>query len=132
MIRIVCVGKIKQEWKPAQEEFIKRLRRFCKLELIEIKEEKAEMVKNYLQGFVIVLDERGKQMSSQEFAKLLDTKDLTFVIGGKEGVSDEVKQKADFILSLSKMTFSHQLARIILLEQIYRGFCIIHNLPYSR
>lgn len=133
MIRIVCIGKIKKEWKNVNDEFFKRINTFTKIEIIELKEEKAKEVEKYVKGFCIVLDEKGKQLTSRDFSKLIKEKDkITFIIGGKEGIEEKIIQKADFILSLSKMTFSHQLARIILLEQIYRAFCIIYNLPYSK
>ena len=133
MIRIVCIGKIKNEWKNANNELFKRINSFTKFEIIELKEEKAKELEKYIKGYCVVLDEKGTQLTSKEFSNLIKEKNkITFFIGGKAGFEEKFLQKADFVLSLSKMTFSHQLARIILLEQIYRAFCIIHNLPYSK
>jgi 23S rRNA (pseudouridine1915-N3)-methyltransferase len=143
MIRIVAVGKMKEEWKSLENEFLKRVKKFCKVEIIEIKESKgnspqeilrkeAEKIEKYLKGFVIVLDEKGKQIDSQKFSDFLKKSEVTFVIGSHLGLHDIIKEKANFLLSLSQLTFSHLLARIILLEQIYRGFCILHNLPYHK
>ncbi len=138
MIRIVCVGKIKMEWKNLQEEFLKRIRKFSKTEIVEIKEGREKEIEKVLRrekergAYLIVLDERGEQLTSEEFASVLEKSNyIVFFIGGKEGVGEGIKRKSDFTLSLSRMTFSHQLARIILLEQIYRAFCILHNHPYA-
>ncbi len=132
MIRIICIGKIKSEWKAADEEFRKRINGFRKLEIFEIKEERAKDLQKLIKGYFVALDEKGTQLSSKEFSEVLKEKDkITFLIGGKEGIEKKIVEKADLVLSFSKMTFSHQLARIMLLEQIYRAFCIIHNLPYS-
>ena len=92
------------------------------------KEEKLIIPK--LKNNIIILSEEGKNISSREFSELIK-ENITFVIGSSYGLSENVKKQGKLI-SLSKMTFNHQLARIILLEQIYRSYCIIKNLPYSR
>lgn len=100
-------------------------------------EEEGEMILRSIPGdeFVVALDERGKEMSSIDFAGFLGGKldtgqALTFVIGGAFGLSEAVKKRADLKLSFSKMTFTHQMIRIFLLEQIWRGFCIIKGKEY--
>ncbi|MEJ2202200.1 MAG: 23S rRNA (pseudouridine(1915)-N(3))-methyltransferase RlmH, partial [Desulfuromonadaceae bacterium] len=88
------------------------------------------------EAFVIVLDERGTSLSSEGLAELIDRQmlhgisELTLVIGGAYGLSDKVRQRGNFVLSLSAMTFTHQMARLFLLEQLYRGFTILRNEPY--
>lgn len=87
----------------------------------------------HMKGFCIVLDERGKELTSVEFAKLIaDKNNLNFFIGGAYGLRDEFSQSLDFRLSLSKLTLAHQFVKILLLEQIYRAFCINSNHPYHK
>lgn len=89
-------------------------------------------------NFLTLVDPRGKMMKSEEFAEFLrrqcydDTRSLTFVVGGPDGVSKALRQRADRLLGLSRMTLPHDLARLVLVEQIYRGFTLIHGMPYSR
>ncbi|MBI2634043.1 23S rRNA (pseudouridine(1915)-N(3))-methyltransferase RlmH [Candidatus Peregrinibacteria bacterium] len=154
-IRVVQVGKTKkQEIHDMVEEFLKRLRPFAKIEIIVIQpsppsktvtkekcseEEGARILKQLngfaLNGFTVAMDERGKEMTSYEFADFLNKfrssgETLTFVIGGAYGLSENVKAHTDAILSLSKMTFTHEMVRAFLVEQIYRGFCILHKKEY--
>lgn len=88
--------------------------------------------------YVVVVDPRGRMMDSREFADLLqrqcydDARTLAFVVGGPDGVAPAVRDRADFLLGLSKMTLPHDMARLLLMEQLYRGFTLIHGLPYSR
>jgi len=143
MIKIVCVGKISSELKQACEEYVKRIKYFDRLDIVEINEYKSnniqeslkkegERVLGKLDGGFVVLDANGEQFSSEEFSQILKQPSLTFVIGGHVGLSDEVKKKASRLLSLSKMTLPHQVSRLVLLEQIYRGFSIINNKPYHK
>lgn len=142
MIKIICIGKLKEEFKLLEQEYLKKLKSLDKIEILELKEgsgnskeeitkKEAELIKQKLNGNYIILTEEGKSLTSKEFSNLIK-ENLTFVIGGAYGLSEELKKNASQIISLSKMTFSHQLARVILLEQIYRSFCIKKNLPYQK
>lgn len=157
-IRIVSVGRIKEKYiQEGIKEFSKRLSRYCNLDIIEIDDEKApenlsekdmEIVKKkegekilskIPQIFhVIVLAIEGKQLSSEGLAENIEnlmingTNDICFVIGGSLGLSTDVMNRSNFKLSFSKMTFPHQMMRLILLEQVYRGFRIIKGEPYHK
>lgn len=143
-INIVCVGKIKDFLTLAINEYTTRLRKFCELNIIELPEAKSECVKKEseeilkkISGYVILCDLKGENMTSEEFSQKLDklfisTSTVTFVIGGSEGVSDEVKSRADLKICFGKFTYPHQLMRVILLEQIYRAFGIKNNTPYHK
>jgi 23S rRNA (pseudouridine1915-N3)-methyltransferase len=149
-IKIIVVGKTKDDFTNAAiKEFTKRLSRFCDLEIVEVKASKfldniekakneesqrilAKLDKNALN---ISLDEQGKQFSSVEFANFIGTqlnqgRHLTFIIGGAYGLNEDVKSMSQKTISLSKMTFTHQMVRVIFLEQIYRAFCINTNKSY--
>lgn len=133
MIKITSLGKIKERfYKEAMEEYKKRIEKFVKIEIKETEDIRIEE-----NAFKIFLDEKGEEMDSISFAKflkeaMLKHKNIHFYIGSYEGFDDNEKNKADFILSLSKMTFPYQLCRIILLEQIYRAMTIIRNMPYHK
>ena len=157
-ITVISVGKIKEKYlKMGIDEFKKRLSKYCKLDIIELDDEKApeklsekEMImvkdkegKKILSkvkdnSYVIALAIDGKNLSSEELAdKISDltvrgNSSITFVIGGSLGLSDAVLDRADYKLSFSKMTFPHQMMRLILLEQIYRAFRINNNEPYHK
>ena len=143
-INIVCVGKIKDFLLPAINEYSTRLRKYCSLNVVEIEEAKSECVKKEseqimkkLSGFVVLCDLGGEIMTSEAFSEKLDklfvsNPAVTFVIGGSEGVSDEVKKRADFKICFGKFTYPHQLMRVILLEQIYRAFGIAQGTPYHK
>ena len=157
-ITILCVGKIKEKfYREALEEYIKRMSRYAKVDIVEVSDEKtpdgaSEAVENTIKekegdkllakwdesAYTFVLAINGKQLSSEEFAGKLNTlgtygtSNLQFVIGGSLGLSESVLRKADFLLSFSKMTFPHQLMRVVLLEQIYRAHRIIKNEPYHK
>ena len=157
-INIVCVGKIKEKYlKIGIDEFKKRLSKYCKLDIIELEDEKApenlsdkEMLiikekegKKILSkikdnSYVIALAIDGKNLSSEELAETINKlgvrgiSNITFVIGGSLGLSDEVLSRADYKLSFSKMTFPHQLMRLILLEQVYRAYRINNGEPYHK
>lgn len=148
-IKILCVGKLKEKyWNEASGEYIKRLGSYCRIMIDEIRESKTDDVneegRNLLNKidageYVITLEIKGKRLSSEDLADKIETlmgdgraKGIVFVIGGSEGLSEEVMQRSDFALSFSDMTFPHQMMRVILLEQIYRSFRIIRNEPYHK
>ena len=146
-ITLVTVGKIKENYlRDAVAEYVKRLGKYCKLEVIETADEKtpdhaSETVEEAIRAkdaFVITLEILGKQLSSEELAKKIETlgvqgkSHIIFVIGGSIGLGKEVLERSDFALSFSKMTFPHQLMRVILLEQVYRSFRIINGEPYHK
>lgn len=155
-ITIACVGKIKEKYLTAGiEEFTKRLTPFCKLETVAIGEEKMpdnpsaaekeQVLERETQrllavlpdnSYVILLDVIGQQLSSPELAAKIDSltlsghSHLTFVIGGAFGYTDALRRRADFRISFSKMTFTHQMIRLLLVEQIYRAFKISRGEKY--
>ena len=137
-LRLIAVGKIKEVYyKEACAEYQKRLQRYCSLDIIEIrdsgKEKEAEKIQqNIKDSFVVVLAEEGKQYTSLQFAELIKktAKDITFILGGAYGLEQRVKQRANLLLSLSAMTFPHELCRVIFLEQLYRACTIIKNEKY--
>lgn len=151
-IKIVSVGSIKEKFlKDAISEYLKRLTRFAKIEIIEVdetkiqnkseeqvkKEEGKRLLKRIGQDeFVFLLDLKGELISSEVLAQKINDlinkgiSPLTFVIGGTLGLSEEVRKRANIKLSISKMTFTHQMCRMIILEQIYRAFKIINNEEY--
>jgi 23S rRNA (pseudouridine1915-N3)-methyltransferase len=152
-ITLLMIGSTSETFvRDGYEVFIKRLKHYIKVKEIiipDIKERKhlnAEQIKEKeavlileklaLAGYSVLLDERGKEFSSTEFAGFLQkamnagTRELFFIIGGAYGVADSVKQKADLSVSLSRMTFTHQFIRLILAEQVYRAMTILKNEPY--
>lgn len=157
-IKIIGVGKLKEKYlKSGIDEYLKRMKSYSKVEILEVSDEAApenlsekdlEIIKNKegerilskikKEDFVINLEIGGKLLSSEELAGLIEKVRLesrgsiVFVIGGSNGLSDEVISRGDFSLSFSKMTFPHQLMRLILIEQIYRGYRIINNHPYHK
>jgi 23S rRNA (pseudouridine1915-N3)-methyltransferase len=139
-IRVLYVGKIRECYsKVGVEEFLKRLRS-RRVELLEIADsnvpkEGEDILKKISDGdLVVALLESGEQLTSLEFADFIRKaeKNICFVLGGPEGLSEEVLKRANRKLSLSRMTFTHEMARLILLEQIYRAFMIIEDKPYHR
>ena len=144
-ITILCVGKLKEEyWIRAAAEYIKRLSKYCVLRIDELKEsstyeEGRKILKRVKKDdYVITLEIEGEQVDSVMLADTIESlavagrSKVTFVVGGSEGLSKEVSDRADYSLSFSKMTFPHQMARVILLEQIYRCFTIINNEKYHK
>ena len=156
-VRIVCVGKIKDSFnKQGIDEYKKRLSRYIKLDIVEVddakikdnaslkeeeivkKEEGIRILKQVKDiEYMILLDLHGKEIDSVEFSKIIDSTSIrfstiTFVIGGSLGLSEEVIKRANYRLCLSKMTFTHQMTRVILLEQIYRAFKILNNEVYHK
>lgn len=156
-INIICVGKIKENYlKDAITEYAKRLSKYCKLQIIEVQDEQipdnlsnklSENVKE-IEGkrilaqiknsYVISLDLKGKQFTSEEFSNKLENislnsnSNISFIIGGSIGLSNEVIQHSNELICFSKMTFPHQLIRLFLLEQIFRAFKISNNETYHR
>lgn len=134
-LRLVAVGKIAPHLKEAQDYYLKRVRN---LEIVEVKKgrnpkEEGERILSKVKGFLVVLDERGKETTSREFASLISKHSYTtFVVGGADGLDEEVKKKGNFLLSLSKMTLQHDVARIVLLEQIFRAQEILRGSPYHK
>lgn len=157
-ITIIAVGKIKENfYREAVAEYGKRLGRFCKLEIIQVEDEKtpdkagaaleeeikhreAERIMRHIRedAYVITLEIRGKMYDSEEFADEIEklatqgNSHIQFVIGGSLGLHEEICTKADRAVSFSKMTYPHQLMRVILLEQIYRAYRIINGEPYHK
>ena len=151
MIKIITVGSIKEKYlKDGIEEYLKRIRKYTNIEIIELKDESFQdeikvkktegekILKNIKdKEYVITLEIEGKMLTSTELAKKIDqiyltNSDITFVIGGSLGLSEEVRQRSNYALSFSKMTFPHQLFRLILLEQIYRSYKINNNESYHK
>lgn len=157
-ISILAVGKIKEKYlKDAIAEYSKRLSKYCKLEIIEVADEKtpdnaSEVVEEQIRAkegerllkyikdgaYVITLEINGKQLTSEQFADKIETlgiqgtSHIIFVIGGSIGLGQEVLARSAYALSFSKMTFPHQLMRVVLLEQIYRSYRIINGEPYHK
>ncbi len=144
-IRVICIGKLKEKyWVDAVGEYSKRLTKYCNLSIEELKEDSLlEEGENILkrikkETFVITLEIKGDMLDSEDLAEKIEAlgmegkSDVTFIIGGSVGLSDEVSRRADFKLSFSRMTFPHQMMRIFLLEQIYRSFKIIKRETYHK
>jgi len=157
-ITVIAVGKIKERYlKDAISEYSKRLSRYCKLEIIEVADEKvpenageteedlirareAERILKAVKedAYVITLEIQGHKLTSEEFAEKIEAlgirgkSHIVFVIGGSIGLGKEVCKRSDYALSFSEMTFPHQLMRVILLEQVYRGYRIMKGEPYHK
>jgi 23S rRNA (pseudouridine1915-N3)-methyltransferase len=139
LIKIIAVGRIKEKYiQDAISEYEKRIRPLSKFNIIEIKDEgiikESEKIGVYLQEKnKYLLDPAGKQFTSEEFSDFIKKSDseITFIVGGFDGVSEKVKKDARMI-SLSKMTFTHEMTRLFLVEQIYRAFMIINNRKYHK
>lgn len=157
-ITLITVGKIKEKYlKDAIAEYSKRLSRYCKLEIVEVADEKTqdnasdtvedairdkegERILKYIKedAYVITLEIAGKMLTSEEMAEKIEklgvqgTSHIIFIIGGSIGLGREILKRSDYALSFSKMTFPHQLMRVILLEQIYRSYRIINHEPYHK
>ncbi|MBR2678774.1 MAG: 23S rRNA (pseudouridine(1915)-N(3))-methyltransferase RlmH [Bacilli bacterium] len=151
MIKIISVGFIKEKYlKEALAEYKKRISKYTNLEIIEIKDEglveekkaielEASKIEKHIsdKDYIITLEIEGKEYSSPEFAEkirniLIENSNITFIIGGSYGLSDSIKNKSNLHLSFSKLTFPHQLFRVILLEQIYRAYKINNNESYHK
>lgn len=137
-IKIIAVGKVKeQNIRSGIDEFLKRLTPYVKIEIVELKDEgvkkESEKMINYISNNTFLLDERGREYTSLEFFEIIKKTDgeLVFMIGGADGTSVELKQKSK-CFALSKMTFTHEMARLFLIEQIYRAFMIKAGKPYHK
>ncbi|MBN6206483.1 23S rRNA (pseudouridine(1915)-N(3))-methyltransferase RlmH [Ralstonia pickettii] len=157
-ITIISVGKLKEKYlKQGIQEYLKRLSAYAKVNIVEVADEKApenmseaemlavkqkegERILGAITAdtYVITLEIEGKMLTSEELAAKMDQlgtygkSKIAFVIGGSIGISEEVRKRSDFALSFSKMTFPHQLMRLVLVEQVYRGFRILRGEPYHK
>ena len=157
-ISILCVGKLKESyWRDADAEYAKRLSKYCKLEIIEVEDEKnpdkstagtdkqcmekeMERLKRYIRGntYLISMAIEGRKTDSVGFANHISElqvrgeSDITFLIGGSLGIASELKQQSRELISFSDMTFPHQVMRVLLLEQIYRAYRILNHEPYHK
>ena len=144
MIKILCVGKVKESFfREAIEEYKKRLSKYTKLEIVEVTDSTIDKEKELLlkhineKDYIITLEIEGNNLSSVELSKkiedtLMINPNIVFIIGGSDGLHDDIKKLSNYKLSFSKMTFPHQLFRVILLEQIYRAYKIINNEEYHK
>jgi len=144
MIQIICVGKLKEKYlKDAVDDYTKRINKYHKIQIVEMNEEKTieiegeKILQKVKDDYVIVLDIGGEMPDSVNFSHIIEktfifNSKITFIIGSSLGLSKDVKNRANKLISFSKMTFPHGLFRIILLEQIYRSFKIINNEQYHK
>ncbi len=150
-INVICVGSIKEKfYKEAIEEYSKRLSRFCSLKIVEVEEESSQKstekkieieskrLSENIKGYSILLDREGDMVSSEKLAKLIDNVsslgqgEVSLIIGGSNGVNQELKKQVSKVISFGQITFPHQLFRVVLLEQVYRAFSINANTPYHK
>jgi len=139
-VNIVAVGRLRESaLRTICEDYYRRCRARFQIEEIELRDDKALNARmNTTQEFLIVLDERGKEPTSREFANQLETQliesnsPITFVIGGADGVGEKVRARANRLISFGKMTIAHQLVRVILAEQLYRAVSLMEGAPYHR
>lgn len=151
MIRILCIGKLKEKYLiDASDEYIKRIKKYTNIEIIELPDSNIDdekvalekekiLIEKHLNGreYLITLEIEGNELSSTSFAQKIDkilisNSNITFLIGGSYGIHPGIKNKSNFKLSFSKMTFPHQLFRILLLEQIFRCYKILKNEKYHK
>lgn len=145
MIKVICLGKLKEEYlNNLTSDYLKRINKYHKIQLIELKDEEnleneAKNIMKYIgiNDYVITLEILGKEITSEEFAQILDktfitSSTITFVIGSSTGIHESIKKRSNYALSFSKFTFPHGLFRGILLEQIYRAFKINNNESYHK
>ena len=151
MIRVICVGRIKEKYlSEAILEYSKRIKKYINLEIIELNdssienpklalEQEAVLINRHIKDkdFVITLEIEGNELSSIEFSKKIDqiqilNSNIVFVIGGSYGIDQQIKNRANYKISFSRMTFPHQLFRVILLEQIFRAYKILNNEKYHK
>jgi 23S rRNA (pseudouridine1915-N3)-methyltransferase len=144
--RFVWIGKTKDKnWRALQDEYLARLSHFVKTEIVELKDandkeiEGKRILENLNQSaFVVLLDVKGRSVSSHQLAEIVENwqnrglKEVSFVIGGADGVASAVVERADYSLSLSVLTLTHEMARVVLAEQLYRAYTIIKGFPYQR
>ena len=149
MIKIICIGKIKENYlKEAIKDYSKRLSKYTKLEIIELQDEpikekalkkESERIEKHIKpsDYIITLEIEGNKISSNQLSEkiattLITNSNITFIIGGSYGLDNSIKEKSNYKLSFSTLTFPHQLFRVMLLEQIYRSFKIINNENYHK
>ena len=151
MIKLIVIGQLKEKYlKEAVEEYKKRISKYTNIEIIELKDEglvednkaielEGEKIKKHISNkdYVITLEIEGKELNSIEFAEKIrniqiEYPNISFIIGGSNGLSKDIKELSNYHLSFSKMTFPHQLFRVLLLEQIYRSYKIINNEKYHK
>lgn len=150
MITIITVGKIKEKYiREGIDDYLKRLSKFTKIELVELEDESFDKAKTLKKeadkilkkinpkSFIVTLEIDGKELSSIELSELIEKttithSNITFIIGGSYGLDDEIKKFSNYKLSFSKMTFPHQLFRLLFLEQLYRSYKIINNEEYHK
>lgn len=157
-ITIICIGKIKEKYLISGiEEYIKRLSKYCDLKIVELNESKLNddtsialvnqvkidesnkiLAKINKDSYKIVLDPKGKNITNEKYVEIIEEalisgkSEISFIIGGSYGLSNELIQQADLLWSFSNLVFTHQMIRLVLLEQIYRGFKIMKNEPYHK
>ena len=150
-VNVIAIGKIKEKYiLDAIAEYAKRLSKYADFKVIELPEAppakspeeqkkiESDLLMSKAKGFVIALDPRGKELTSEDFADLINTKctegysEFSFLIGGSYGHTDALRSQANFVMSFGKPTFPHQLFRVMTCEQIYRAFCIINGTPYHK
>lgn len=148
-LKFIWIGKTKDKhWRALQEDYLQRLSRFVKCEIVELKdsaphegpENEGKRILEILNQntLIVLLDVKGKHLTSPKLAEQIEKwqihgqKEVTFVIGGAHGTSREVGEKADYSLSLSFLTFTHEMARVLLIEQLYRAYSIIKGYPYQK
>ena len=151
MIKIICVGKLKEKyWVQACEEYQKRLTKYTNLEIIEVADEKIDEAKLALEkekeriekninpkDYLVTLEIDGEELTSEQLSErinkiFIQNSNITFVIGGSYGIHPDIKRNSNFHLSFSKLTFPHQLFRVLLLEQIFRSYKILNNEKYHK
>ena len=122
---------------PSINEYSKRIKYFVNFEFIEVKSIKVDHIKKFKNKFIVALDEDGELLNSFEFANKIkafidDNLDIVFIVGDANGLPNEIIKNSNMVLSLSKLTLPHLLARVVLIEQLYRSFSIINNIPYHK
>lgn len=144
MIKIICIGKLKEQYlKDLINDYLKRINKYHKIEIIELSDsniqKEAELIKKHLNNkdYIVTLEIEGQNLSSKELSTKIDDwlmkyGNITFVIGGSDGIVQDIKDMANYKLSFSQLTFPHGLFRGILLEQIYRSFKILNNETYHK
>ncbi len=151
LLNFIWIGKTRNpHWLALEQDYLSRLEHFVSVRTHVVREAKSKPLEAHRQeaqgiqkqirsgAYTILMDERGTMLTSKDLAALITRhqhegrKELAFIVGGASGVAPQVGERADFTLSLSRMTLPHEMARTILLEQVYRAFAIIHNLPYPK
>lgn len=139
-ITLLCIGKVKEPYlREGVEEFKKRLQKYCSFQIIEIKDatpakETEQILAKLSDAYVVILDQKGKELTSEAFAAFLkkQEKEVIFVLGGPDGLTEQVKNQADLLLSLSQMTMLHEQCRLFFIEQLYRAFTILKGEKYHK